>query len=295
MNKFELAQTFLTIADNGSIQAAATKLSQSEAAVSKKLKKLEEWLEVQLIIRKRTGLVLTEAGQNYYQASKKAIEQFLEAEAGFRQKKNIPQGLLNVVSNEYYFRHFILPHLAGYSKKYPKIMLNINIAEILPNFQNKPVDIVFGGSATGTDNMVRKKIHETRYVLCAAPQYFKKHGTPRATAELLQHQFIAHASRNPPNIITLDNDERIILTPALMMNNTSMIIEACLKNLGFIWTHENLVEAHLKNKTLVRFLDKFTQKTWSVYAYYEYQSFINPSIKVFMDYFCSQEMLLLQR
>ena len=291
MNKFELAQTFLIIADKGSIQAAAETLSQSEAAVSKKLKRLEEWLEVQLIIRKRTGLILTEAGQHYYQASKKAIEHFQEAEACFRQKKKTPQGTLNVVSNEYYFRYFILPHLANFSKKYPKIILNINIAEILPNFQDKPVDIVFGGSATGTDNMVRKKIHETRYVLCASPQYLKKHGTPRATAELLQHQFIAHASRNPPNIITLDNDERIILTPALMMNNTSMMIETCLKNLGFIWTHENLVETHLKNKTLVRFLDKFTQQTSGIYAYYEYQYFINPCIKAFMDQFRVNELL----
>lgn len=285
MNKFELAHTFLAIADHGSIQAAAKKLNQSEAAISKKLKKLEDWLEEPLIIRKRSGLILTESGQRYYQASKKAIEQFIEAEAGFRQKKQSPQGILNVVSNSYYFRAFILPHLNGFSKKYPKITLNFNIAEILPNFQDKSIDIVFGGSALGENNMVRKKIDQTRYILCASPQYLKKYDAPRTPAELLKHRFIAHASRKPAHVITLDNDEHINLTPALMMNNTSMMIEACLENVGFIWTHENLVSEYLKKKGLVKFLDKYTQKTWNIYAYYEYQSFINPCIKAFMDFF----------
>lgn len=288
MNQFELAHTFLIIADKGSIQSAAEKLEQSEAAVSKKLKKLEAWLGIQLVIRKRIGLILTAEGQQYYQESKKAIEQFLIAETSLRQKKKMPEGSLNVVSNEYYFLHFILPQLATFLRKYPKVSLNITIAEILPHFKDNPIDIIFGGSAPGADNIVRKRIHETRYVLCASPNYLKKYGIPQSIAELLQHRFIAHSSRNPPSRITLDNDESTLLTPVLTMNDTGMMIQSCLADIGFIWTHENLVEMHLKDNALIPFLEKYTQQSWNVYAYYEYQSHINPCIKVFMDFFTAK-------
>lgn len=288
MNQFELAHTFLNIADKGSIQKAAQKLDQSEAAVSKKLKKLEAWLGVQLIIRKRSGLLLTPEGQQYYQETRKAIEYFLNAEMSLRQKKKAPEGTLTVVSNDYYFREFILPRLPAFSKKYPKILLNIQIAEVLPHFKDTGIDIVFGGSAVGEDNMVRKRLCDTRYVLCASPHYLKKQGLPQAPAELFQHHFIAHASRNPPNRIVLDNEEALLLTPSFLMNNTSMMIEVSLQHLGFIWTHENLVATHLEQKTLVTFLSSYTQQSWPVYAYYDYQTHINPCIKVFMEFFASK-------
>ncbi len=285
MNIFELASTFITIAHQGSIQSAARYLHQTEAAISKKLKKLEEHLKTQLIIRKRTGLLLTEAGQHYYQLSKATLEQFAQAEAQLRQKQKEAEGVLTIVSNDHYFQHRILPGLPAFMKKYPKIKLNFKLEEILPDFKYRSMDIIFGSSNPGDNNLVRKRIEQTRYVLCASPKYLKQHGVPRSSSELLQHHFIAHTSRQPANRIVFDDEEAIVLNPILSMNTTNAMIESCLKHVGFIWTHETLVKSYLHSKKLEYFLEKKTKNIYDVYVYYQYQTYSNLCIKAFIDFF----------
>lgn len=289
MNTFELAETFLMIADMGSIQKAAKKMQQTEAAVSKKLKKLEIWLNTELLIRKRTGLILTEAGECYYKEAKKAIVQFQEAENSLKSQQKMPQGALHVVSNQYYSQQLIFPQLASFLKKYPKIDLRLSIAEILPDFDTHfstgKVDILWGCSAPGDENLVRKRIQQTQYVLCASPNYLKRRGIPTTLSELQQHDFIAHAARKSPQVILLDNHQQIAVTPKVMINNTAMMIKACLQDIGFIWAHKNMASQWISEKKLVCFLEKYTQETIDIYAYYEYHTFVNPCVKAFMQFF----------
>lgn len=56
-------QTFLTVVNEGGIQAAAERLSCSQPAVSQQLKKLEEFLGVPLVLRSRVRAVPTQDGK----------------------------------------------------------------------------------------------------------------------------------------------------------------------------------------------------------------------------------------
>lgn len=144
MNKFDLAQALIAIVDSGSIHKAATKLFQTDAAVSKKLSKLEEHLEVQLLERNRKGLLLTEAGQRYYREIKKALNQFDLAEQCLSEERKEPQGELRVTLNPYYTKTMIMPRLQEFLKRYPKILLSLDVSEVLPDFNAKKMDILWG-------------------------------------------------------------------------------------------------------------------------------------------------------
>src|SRR5437763_12778170 len=58
-------RTFLTIAETGSIRAAAERLVVTQSAVSASLTALQKSLGVRLIRREGRGLRLTEAGETY--------------------------------------------------------------------------------------------------------------------------------------------------------------------------------------------------------------------------------------
>jgi DNA-binding transcriptional LysR family regulator len=282
MNKLELAEALITVADCGSIYKASIKLNQTNAAISKKLTRLEEYLGNQLLIRNRKGISLTDAGQRYYHEAKLAIEQLKTAEFAVKQNKDKPRGNLKVVCNQFYAEK-ILKKLPEFLKQFPGIHVNLEVDEILPDFNIKKMDILYGVSLAATDNVVRKKIAQTRYVLCASKAYLKSN-SPRSIAELMQHGFIAHSARNPSNMIDLDN-EQILIRPKLLLNSTSLIIEAALQGLGIIWTHEDMVHELLQKKALISILDEFTQKPIEVYAYYAYQKYKDPKIQVFLDFF----------
>lgn len=288
MNKLDLMEALIAIADNGSIQQAAIKLHQTNAALSQKLSKLEAHLATQLIKRDRKGLVLTEAGQRYYHEAKKAIEQFNLAERSILHENTQPQGELKIAANPYFSQTIILPKLAAFSARYPDLFINIDVAEILPCVNLKRVHVLYGVAFRGHDdieNLVRKKIATTKYVLCASPVYLKKNVKPNTTAELLQHDFISHSARKYPEIIILDDDKQIVLKPKLLLNNTQQIINAALEGLGFIWVHEYMVSDLLANKKLMCLLENQTKEPVQIYAYYEYQPYRDPKIQAFMDFF----------
>lgn len=83
---------------------------------------------------------------------------------------------------------------------------------------------------------------------------------------ILQHDYIAHYARKCSNIIVLDHDEQIVMKPKLFINNTQMIIQAALANLGIIWTHEDRVAELLAKKKLIRILDQYTKQAFNVFA-----------------------------
>ncbi len=285
MNRLELAETLIAIADNGAIHKAATKLHQTNAAVSKKLSKLEAHLGVQLITRDRKGLSLTEAGQRYYHEAKNALKTFQEAELAVVATKEKPRGELKIVTGQYFAKNFIIPKIEQFKEQYPDLKLIFDIAEVQPDFNTKKMDILFGSSMMGDEHLVRKTISSTQYVLCASPEYLKKHGTPHTACALLKHDFITHSGRKRPDLIMLDNEKDIIVPPKFCFNNAWLVTEAALQHLGFIWTHCYMVNQHLKDKKLVSFLEKHTQQSFPIYAYYEYQRYRDPKIKVFMDFF----------
>jgi DNA-binding transcriptional LysR family regulator len=285
MNRVELAQTFIAVVDQGSIIRAAKKLRQTSAAISKKLTKLEEHLKAQLLHRDRKGAQLTEIGQRYYYEVKQALEYFQKAEAIVTQSHIVPEGSLKVLGNHYYVESRILPRAAEFLKKFPKINLILEVAEIFPDFSEKKNDIIFGFSFPGPDDFSRRLVTKTRYVICASEAYLKSKGTPQSPSELLQHPFICHSSRNPKDLILLDHAKSVQVRSDIFLNSTPLIVQAALGGLGLIWTHENMVEDLIKAKKLRVVLPEYTQQPINIFAYSLFQKMKDPKVRAFLDFF----------
>ncbi|MCR5448178.1 MAG: LysR family transcriptional regulator [Solobacterium sp.] len=68
------SQTYMiALAEQGSLQNAARELGISQPALSAWLNNLEQELDVQLVIRNRSGIILTPAGRLYLEGSRKMI------------------------------------------------------------------------------------------------------------------------------------------------------------------------------------------------------------------------------
>lgn len=285
MNHLDLAQAFIAVADCGSVQKAAQHLHQTDAAISRKITKLETHLGATLIKRERSGALLTDIGQRYYHQCKKALHEFALAETIVKEKQKEPEGVLRVVANQFYVNHFILPATKEFLKKHPKINLQIDVAEVLPDFKKTKMDILFGVGLKGSDDLVQKRVDQWRHILCASPRYLKQAGTPATTAELLKHDFIAHGSRNNPEIVSINEEHPVTMQPTLIINQTTCIIEAALNHLGIIWVPEPFVQPLLKQGKLIEILTKYNQKKLDIYLYYQYQKIVDAKIKAFVEHF----------
>ncbi len=94
--KFRHLQCFLAVAQQGSLQKAATTLSITQPAVSKTLKELEGLLDVRLFERGRRGAALTREGQAFMRHAGASVGALREAVASVAQTGHEAGAVLNV-------------------------------------------------------------------------------------------------------------------------------------------------------------------------------------------------------
>jgi DNA-binding transcriptional LysR family regulator len=286
MDRIDLGETFVCVVDCGSLVRAAKRLRLTTAAVSKKISRLEDHLSTQLLDRGRKGVTPTEAGQLYYHQVKELIEKFREFESSFLRSEQEVKGKIKVVANRFYIQSFILPKLSLFLDRYPKIEIELDCVETVPDFDERKADIILGISLPSVqENVMRIKIGSTRYVLCGSPKYFHLAGQPQVPAELLKHNFLMHGSRLLQDRIYLDNGEEIRIKKRMSINDTDLLLQAAIEGLGLVWTHENLASKLIQNQKLIPVLNNYLKTIHSIYLYYPAQKKQSPAIQAFIQFF----------
>ncbi|TIW85359.1 MAG: LysR family transcriptional regulator, partial [Mesorhizobium sp.] len=72
---WNLIKSFVTVAETGSLSAAARKLSASQPTLGRHIGELEQALDITLFRRGRRGYELTEAGSTLFERGKAVSEQ----------------------------------------------------------------------------------------------------------------------------------------------------------------------------------------------------------------------------
>jgi DNA-binding transcriptional LysR family regulator len=84
VDRLSVMETFIRVVETGSFSAAAKHLNVGQPAVSKSVAQLEARLGVILLIRSTRRLVPTEAGRDFCERARRAIEQADEADHAAR-------------------------------------------------------------------------------------------------------------------------------------------------------------------------------------------------------------------
>lgn len=285
MSKFDRIATFITVIEENGFSSAARKKGVSTAAISRQISGLEKELGVQLIQRNTRQFLLTEAGSDYYQHAKQALTQLIEAESVIVGNKVEPTGILNVTSNRYFANKYLIPRLSEFMALNPKLKMNLELAERFPDLSEENIDIIFGVSLEGPNELVRKRVGETRYIVCASPAYLKKYGIPSTPADLRTHRYITHAMRKPNDIITFKNQISVQVTPVLWMNDSRAMCECAILGLGVVKLHDYIVEDALQDGRLIEILAAYNEKTQPVYLYYQKSKYLQTKIRRFIDFY----------
>ena len=196
-----------------------------------------------------------------------------------------PEGILRIVVFEYFAKKLIFPKLNDFLQKYPKLELNINISERIPDFEAEQIDLAIGFSLPAPLNIVRRSITTTRYVLCASPEYFQKNGKPIHLKELKNHRYISHSSRPESQVINLKPPHQLSIKPYLLLNSVSAMIDCAKQGLGIIQLPYYLLSDILKNGELVEILEEYQAVHANVYYYYPRYRYVQPKVRKFIDYF----------
>jgi DNA-binding transcriptional LysR family regulator len=186
-------RVFVRVMDRGNFSSAARDLGLTPSAVSKLVSRLEDRLGVRLLERSTRRLALTPEGETFLARARRIVADIEEAEAEVAQARGAPRGRLRINSGTAFGLHQLAPALADFLARYPEIDLELSITDRLVDLIEEQADIAVRSGHIPEGPFIQRKIADLQRVICAAPSYLKRRGTPRVAADLKEHDCIVVA------------------------------------------------------------------------------------------------------
>lgn len=196
MNRLAAMEAFIRVVDTGSFSAAGRLLGVGQPAVSKAISQLEKRLDVQLLSRTTHGLIPTEAGQNFYDNARKAIEAADEAELAARGATAALSGRLRIGAAVTFARLHVMPKLADFLRTHPALNVEVVLDDRNVDLIETGLDLALRmGSSLSDSSLTARKIGESKRLVVATPEYLSQRGEPRSPGDLSKHDAVIYDVR----------------------------------------------------------------------------------------------------
>jgi DNA-binding transcriptional LysR family regulator len=180
---------FAAVVEANSFTVAAQKLGTSTARVSRHVSALEASLSVKLLHRSTRKLSLTEAGAIFYESCARIVKEAELARERMTRAQSEPAGLVKVTAVPAFALRHIVPALADFHQRYPKIRVALSCSN------QRMRDLAADGFDLGIriyigppdPNLVTRPLARNRNILCASPTYLARAGMPRRAEDLKDH------------------------------------------------------------------------------------------------------------
>jgi len=167
MSHFDDLFWLVAVVDEGTLSGAAEKHGISGAAVSKRLRLLEERLSVRLLERNARRLRTTEAGELYYRRGKHLLEAFDELEESVSSTGEQLRGSLRVnVPHSFGLKHFAKP-VAEFMGEHPEVKVHLDMDDAFIDINESSYDLVIRIGRLEDSSVVARRIATVNFVCCA--------------------------------------------------------------------------------------------------------------------------------
>lgn len=256
MDRIVAAKAFIGVAELGSFSGAARAQGVSPSLITKYIQGLEQSLGTTLFQRSTRRVVLTEAGSVYRQHWRKILLDIDAADAAIGADQHAIQGTLRIGAPAAFGRIIIAPLAMAFSHDHPGVSIDLlfNNATVSPLAEN--LDLLFRPGTGGDDaGITARKLTSFPRVLCAAPSYFDRHGTPSSIYDLVNHLCIhrarpGQAGRTLWDFVRDGKDVQVPIDGPIRANTADAVISASLHGQGLIYQPECLVRDYLKSGQL---------------------------------------------
>jgi DNA-binding transcriptional LysR family regulator len=287
MDKLTSMRAFTRVVQHGSFAAAARELRLSRSAVSKYVIELEQELGAQLLVRTTRSASPTENGQAYYERCIAILADLEEADLAVARLQSEPRGLLRVNAPMSFGTLHLSGAVADFMERYPQLQIQLVLADQQIDPVQEGFDVTLRIADLPSSSLIARKIAPARRVVCAAPSYLARRGTPAHPDDLRRHDCLAYgylATGNQWKLTGADGDHWIHIPWTLCTNNGEVLRDAVVKGRGIALLPTFIVGADLQEGGLRSILTDYAAPEISVYAIYPQTRHLSVKVRVFIDF-----------
>lgn len=248
---------FVAVAEEESFAAAARRLGLSPPPVTRAVATLEEHLGIKLLTRTTRFVRATDAGLRYLESARRILVEVDAADEDAAGVHAAPRGQLVVTAPVLFGSMFVMPGIVDYLERYPDVSVSALFLDRVVNLLEEGMDVGVRIGALPDSTMRAIPVGHVRRVVCAAPEYLKRHGKLTQPSQLVRHTIIA-ASPVSPTIEWRFGDGRkgvsVKVQPRLTVTSNEAAIQAALLGFGVTRLMSYQIAAHLAAGRLQRVL-----------------------------------------
>lgn len=280
---------FLRVLDLGSISAAARQLDLSVAVASQRLKRLEQELGVRLFHRTTRRLHATTEGHELAARGRVLVEELEALGQSLRQAGNEISGTLRVTMSASFGRQHVSPLLPAFMALYPQVRLHVHLSDQLVDLVQEGFDLAIRIGALDDSGLVARRIASNQRVLCAAPDFLRRHGTPTTPADLAELDcLMLFGSRGRQANWQLQGRDgawhEVAVSGRLESNLGELLRDAAVAGQGIAAHSLWHVADELADGRLVRVLPEYQLRDTGIHAVMPERRYMPPRVRAFIDF-----------
>lgn len=286
MDKLLAMTTFVRIVDKGSLTAAANALDASLPTVVRTLAALERQLGVSLLTRTTRRIHLTDAGARYLERCRAILSEVQDAEAKLSFSQAEPQGRLAVTASVLFGRRYVAPIVSEFIRRHRDVNVEMLFVDRVVNMVEEGLDVAVRIGHLRDSSLVAIRIGEVRRVVCASPQYLRRHGVPRAPQDVRAHVCVRHMGLSPRNEWSFRLGRRAVSVPitcALVSNEIDSALAACANGLGLGMFLSYQTAPYRKANKIRYVLEEFETEPLPVQVVYPHTRRLSTTVRAFVD------------
>ncbi|MET0167108.1 MAG: LysR substrate-binding domain-containing protein [Vicinamibacterales bacterium] len=283
---------FSVLAAAGSLSAAARELGITTPAVSKRLALMESRVGISLLNRTTRRMSLTPEGEVYLEHARRILSDIDDMEELLGVSRATPKGLLRVNATLGFGRIHVAPLISRFVRKHPEVEVQLQLSVNPPPLTEDSFDVCIRFGAPPDTRVIARQIAPNRRLLCAAPAYLAKHGTPKVPNDLARHNCIGIrqgeeaygvwrlSSGRAKNATT----EAVKTRGNLATNDGEIAVNWALDGHGILMRAEWDIERYLRSGRLVQVLPQYDTPDANIYAVYPQRHQRAARVRAFVDF-----------
>jgi DNA-binding transcriptional LysR family regulator len=282
MDRFQLMNVFVAVAEEEGFAAGARRLRMSPPAVTRAVAALEERLKVKLLHRTTRCVRTTDVGQRYLDDARRILAEADAADEATAGIDAAPRGRLAVTAPVLFGRMFVMPLIVEYLNRYPETAVSAVFLDRIVNLLEEGLDVGVRIGELPDSSMQATAVGSVRLVLCASKEYLRQHRSPRAPEDLLEHSIIA-SSAGSASVRWLFGGRALHIVPRLTVTTNDAAVEAALRGFGITRLLSYQVAVHLKSGELKTVLDEHEPPPRPVHIVHREGRHASAKVRAFVD------------
>ena len=284
-------ETFIAIAEEGSLTGAADVLGKAIPTVVRSLSLLEEELGVRLLQRTTRRNSLTDEGRTYLERCRRILSDVSEAELEASNRRVVPKGLIRVTAPLLFGQKKLAPMLRKFLVEYPDVKVDLVLVDRVVNLVDEGFDLGLRIAPLPDSTLMAVRLGQVQRQLVASPNFITTQTRLTSPVKLSKRPAVLFSGgvqvEEWPFLVN-GKKTLIPVSGQLRCNNAQVAIDACVAGLGYGYFLSYQIEDLVKARKLSPLLRKHLLPPIPVHIVFPESRLLSARTRVLIDWLKKQ-------